>query len=396
MSNSSDLSPLSSPDTRSEDVVLSANPSPSSMVESNPFDMGSPRRPREPHQAGSPRGPQSDFPTSNDYSSSVSGHCRPTTTSTPTARSSKPITIELPAPKKVTSSGSVYTPPAPLSARGDLPGGYFPLHEDTSRVYRQHPFQLDASNARLRSIERAHETSSPQTASVVPDTSGSDSQQARVSRSAAMADRSMPPPPRLDAAELPPSRSQSRSSTPVASYMPIGSQGSPLPMGKYYPTNYEQRQDEKRRAQNSRPSSAGSLHTMSDSMVPTVNQSPAMGHSRNESEAKRRLQQYQRDMIAQATLALNGGNISAATLSSLRTIGFNTMAKPSKPRLMPLGSPGPVTPMELEGADDGYLGIHGASDLQEEEIARAIRAEEERKRREGASSPAVELGAGTF
>lgn len=121
-----------------------------------------------------------------------------------------------------------------------------------------------------------------------------------------------------------------------------------------------------------------------------------MGHSRNESDAKRRLQQYQRDMIAQATLALNGGNVNAAALSSLRTIGFASMSKPSKPRLAPLGSPGPVTPMELEGSGEGYLGARGPVDAQVEEIARAIRAEEERKQREGASSPAVELGPSTF
>ena len=123
-----------------------------------------------------------------------------------------------------------------------------------------------------------------------------------------------------------------------------------------------------------------------------------MGHSRNESEAKRRLQQYQRDMIAQATLALNGGNVNAAAMNaiSLRNMGFTSLnTKPSKPRLVPLGSPGPVTPMELESSDDGYLGARvpaSANGPQIEEIARAIRIEEERRRREGPGSPAIELG----
>ena len=123
-----------------------------------------------------------------------------------------------------------------------------------------------------------------------------------------------------------------------------------------------------------------------------------MGHSRNESEAKRRLQQYQRDMIAQATLALNGGNVNAASMNaiSLRNMGFTSLnTKPSKPRLVPLGSPGPVTPMELESSDDGYIGARvtaSENGPQIEEIARAIRIEEERRRREGASSPAIELG----
>ena len=171
-------------------------------------------------------------------------------------------------------------------------------------------------------------------------------------------------------------------------------------MGKYYPSNYEKRKEEKRQQQTVRPSPSGIMATSvkSDSQVPTYRSDPSMGHSRNESEAKRRLQQYQRDMIAQATLALNGGNVNAAAMNaiSLRNMGFASLnTKPSKPRLMPLGSPGPVTPMELESSDDGYLGARvsvSENGPQIEEIARAIRIEEERRRREGASSPAIELG----
>lgn len=100
-------------------------------------------------------------------------------------------------------------------------------------------------------------------------------------------------------------------------------------------------------------------------------------------------------MIAQATLALNNGNVNAAALNaiSLRNIGFTSIpTKPSKPNLVPLGSPGPVTPLDLETNDDGYLGIHlRRSDDQPpmEEVTRAIRAEEDRRRREGAGSPAL-------
>ena len=76
-------------------------------------------------------------------------------------------------------------------------------------------------------------------------------------------------------------------------------------------------------------------------------------------------------------------------------LGFTHISKPDKPRLQPLGSPGPVTPMELEGAE-GYLGARGpAEEAQREEIARAMRLDEERRRREGASSPVVELGPST-
>lgn len=118
-------------------------------------------------------------------------------------------------------------------------------------------------------------------------------------------------------------------------------------------------------------------------------------HSRNESEAKRRLAQYQRDMIAQAAMAIGGSSINRAGVPSLAGMGFSHFDKPDKPRLQPLGSPGPVTPMELEGAD-GYLNVRGsAEEAQREEIARAMRLDEERRRREGASSPAVDLGPST-
>jgi len=98
-------------------------------------------------------------------------------------------------------------------------------------------------------------------------------------------------------------------------------------------------------------------------------------------------------MIAQATLAMSNGSLSPAAMQSLRSIGFSSIStsNPSKPRLEPLGSPGPVTPMEL-GGSDSYLSVHGpAGNLQAEEIVRVLRAEDERRRREGAISPMVEL-----
>ncbi|KAK6839544.1 hypothetical protein PG989_016078 [Apiospora arundinis] len=306
---------------------------------------------------------------------------------------SRPIAIELPVPKKITSStSSVYTPPAPLSARGDVPGAYFPFHEEQNRVYHSHPFHLDASKARQRSIQKASHASplEQQPESAPPVTSR------------APPPASVPTPfSRFDSTSpVPPSAASMRSAnTPVASYIPSGVHASPLPMGKYYPSNYEKRKEEKR-SQQPRPmaSAPQSMSVKSDTQVPTYrpDASSSMGHTRNESEAKRRLQQYQRDMIAQATLALNGGNVNAAALNAiqLRNMGFTSVTKPNKPRLEPLGSPGPVTPMELESADDGYIGARVASSgdsTQIEEIARAIRADEERRRREGTTSPIVEL-----
>ncbi|KAI0848164.1 hypothetical protein F5Y00DRAFT_262799 [Daldinia vernicosa] len=360
MSSSSEASPLSSPDIRQDDIIFSTRPSPT---------------------------PTMDNPSQKQHGASpnlrpIGGKKDPVLFDAPrsTPARAKPIAIELPTVKKV-NSAPVYTPPAPLSARGDLPGGYFPLHEEQARIYRPHPFQLDASQARMKSIERASLSNSPG-----PEKTTS----AKASKGVI--------PSTTAPVTMPESSFDSRSDTPVASYMPTGTQDSPLPMGKYYPSNYVKRKEEKRSRQ-TRPSTSTSLPPMgskSESLVSTTRDSATLGHSRNESDAKRRLQQYQRDMIAQATLALNGGNVNAATLSSLRTIGFTAVPGPGKPRLAPLGSPGPVTPMELENAQDGYLGARSTADIQVEEIARAIRAEEERKRREGTTSPTVELGPSTF
>lgn len=279
--------------------------------------------------------------------------------------------------------------------------GYFPLHEEQNRVYRPHPFELDASKARIKSIERAGTSTSPPTESTISIQPAMGAIPSITVPASMMENPTRLAPP--NATSLPKSEFESRSNTPVASYNPTGGQDNLLPMGKYYPSNYHKRKEEKRsrqQPQSLRPPTSSPVSptgSKSETQVPTTRDVPAMGHARNESEAKRRLQQYQRDMIAQATLALNGGNMSAATLSSLRTIGFTSMSNnPSKPKLAPLGSPGPVTPMDLEGAQDGYLGARGPTDAHVEEIARAIRADEERKRREGTTSPAVELGPSTF
>ncbi|KAK7916994.1 hypothetical protein PG985_010602 [Apiospora marii] len=303
---------------------------------------------------------------------------------------SRPIAIELPVPKKITSSSSsVYTPPAPLSARGDVPGAYFPFHEEQNRVYHSHPFHLDASKARQRSIQKASQSRSSE-------------QQPESAPTPTVTGRA--PSPATE--PMPSTRPDSSYTAPPATWpptFPAGCMPAPYQWEKYYPSNYEKRKEEKRMQQPPRPVAANSqsMSVKSDTQVPMYrpDTTSPVGHSRNESEAKRRLQQYQRDMIAQATLALNGGNVNAAALNAiqLRNMGFTSVTKPNKPnkpRLEPLGSPGPVTPMELESADDGYIGARVASSGDSahiEEIARAIRADEERKRREGASSPAVEL-----
>ncbi|KAK5626894.1 hypothetical protein RRF57_002609 [Xylaria bambusicola] len=192
--------------------------------------------------------------------------------------------------------------------------------------------------------------------------------------------------------------SASATNTPVASYMPLGDQSSPLPMGKYYPSNYEKRKGEKRRkGMKHRPAISEptmAVPVKSEPQVPIINQPSSAGHARTDSEAKYRLQQYQRDMIAQATMALNRGKPNEAALGSIRSMGFNNMMKPSKPRLIPLGSPGPVTPMELEGSADGYLSVHGPATAQTE-LGHVMRSEEEQTRQELNASPVLDLGLST-
>ncbi|KAI9743800.1 MAG: hypothetical protein M1818_002534 [Claussenomyces sp. TS43310] len=236
---------------------------------------------------------------------------------------SRPIAIELP-PKRIGSVVRTPTPPEPLSARGDLPGGYFPLHEEmnVARSYKPHPFQHDVAKASSR----------PATMMSDPD---------------------------------PPLRPQSKTRQAFAESFRSHSTAKdslamPMPLGKYHPSNYKNKGE-------TDPSAA---------LTPPPQQ-PA--HARQESDIRKKLQQYQRDMVEQASIA---GHIQMA-------------ARPENPRLAPLGSPGPVTPMELEeGA--GYLvaGAGSAADpgSQQEMVGRMIRAEQERMQREGRGSPVATAG----
>ncbi|KAI9784596.1 MAG: hypothetical protein M1839_001818 [Geoglossum umbratile] len=69
----------------------------------------------------------------------------------------------------------------------------------------------------------------------------------------------------------------------------------------------------------------------------------AGGAPRHYSDAQLQLHQYQRELIANATRGKT-------------SLGY---ARPVSPRLLPLGSPGPVTPLMLE-EEGGYL-VAGAS-----------------------------------
>ncbi|KAM4061165.1 hypothetical protein HRG_009955 [Hirsutella rhossiliensis] len=251
----------------------------------------------------------------------------------PKSGNSGPIAIELPKLKKLNAAAAVYTPPEPLSARGDLPGGYFPMHEDPKgRIHRPHPFHQDAGFSR-------HHLHSD-TAAMQTDRKDSHS------------------------AAFP--ASMAHASMPVASYLAPGFHDSPLPMGKYYPSNYEQHQ---RTNVNHRahPSVSESLPSSMrhDSHLSRHGSQIPRGEAA-EAEARRKMQQYQRDMIAQAAMALGGSTKAESKAAPGVSLGGKSLKdawlagpsphKPTSPRLHPLGSPGPVTPMDLEAASaGGYL-----------------------------------------
>jgi hypothetical protein len=119
-----------------------------------------------------------------------------------------------------------------------------------------------------------------------------------------------------------------------------------LPLGKYHPSNYPSR-------------------------VKLPDQLGPQTHKRQKSDIKKKLQQYQRDMVEQATLA--------------GRLAMPGNMKPVSPRLAPLLSPGPVTPMELEERD-GYLGVKnvenvGAQDgvMNAQDMIQAMIREEEKR-----------------
>lgn len=86
------------------------------------------------------------------------------------------------------------------------------------------------------------------------------------------------------------------------------------------------------------------------------------------SDAQRQLYSYQRELVATA----RGGRVVPGP-------------KPASPRLIPLaGSPGPVTPLELENQSDGYLFVRAGSPSvtkagQAEHIEKLIRDEAVRR-----------------
>lgn len=115
-----------------------------------------------------------------------------------------------------------------------------------------------------------------------------------------------------------------------------------MPLGKYHPSNYNSPASSSANTPgvSGVPPAFPSTHLK----IPQMNKRsapPRSVHEQRGSDVKRKIQQYQRDMIAQARLKSND-SIPLA------------LKEPNSPKLTPLGSPGPITPFELEESD-GYL-----------------------------------------
>lgn len=307
-----------------------------------------------------------------------------------TPQRTKPIAIEIPTRRTYVDpeSAPAETPPEPLSARGDITGGYFPHHEDPkSRVHRPHPFHLDASKAKHRSLQQA--AASSKSTSQVPTIREPHHFPFGAASTSAM----------------------SGSHTPVSSYLPTGHHDTAaLPLGKYYPSNYEKRAPGCSSSHLHPPIRAGIVAAAkSEAQVSKLRHEASAAHSRTGSDVKRRLVQYQRDMVAQAThaaraLLANSKEDSAdqsdtpspapALPPSLGVQWASTIIKTNKPlspRLEPLGSPGPVTPMSLESCSDGFLGLTIGSPRVDSESPMLL--VEKTKRSQQTSSPGPRISA---
>ncbi|KAB8296058.1 hypothetical protein EYC80_008865 [Monilinia laxa] len=246
----------------------------------------------------------------------------------------------------------VYTP---LTGRGELPGGYFPGFADDPEV-------LTSTTLLSTSLSKNSSETKPFTMSSILS--------------------SMDSP-----INSPSSDSTARGPPSIVSSPFIMPETLVIPKGKYYPSNYTSSPASPAQGIPSSILNGGNLH------LPTKNQrqNPTNpNHQRRSSDIKRKLQKYQRDMIEQARTV----HAQVTSLPGVSVPG----SKPVSPRLLPLGSPGPITPFELEESS-GYLiagqirtsGLTGGGLRENEAIGRMIGIEEERRRREGQSSPAARV-----
>lgn len=306
-----------------------------------------------------------------------------------------------PIPIPITSSSARrsqdgHTPVGtPLTARGDLPwlvhvlheivkaaanrhSGYFPTYEQVLPVYKAHPF---SASPRLES-----ESGFSSSTSLSPKAKAKPKAKSKAKPTMSR--------------KLPPSEPVTRRGTPhnYNSSPKLVETVIPMARGKYYPSNYIPPA-----CVASSPSSPSHKSFASSHRSPTSTHLalPAAGHRKSKdnthqcqnSDIKRKVREYQRDMIAEARKAASSARHTQTSVSFP-----TTCAAVCKPLLRPISSPGIViTPFELEesagyvlagerrGSATGALG-DGA---QRQAVQRMIEAEEQRRRRDrtGLASP---------
>ncbi|KAL8919961.1 MAG: hypothetical protein Q9208_006529 [Pyrenodesmia sp. 3 TL-2023] len=200
-----------------------------------------------------------------------------------------------------------------------------------------------------------------------------------ISRRAMRPDRGIPPTLYTPSSPLSPTMAACSTSTlsqqnDRAQSNNAQGRGRPMPLAipslpQFHPANYESR--------NSTPRNARPIN---------------FTHGRQVSDAQKKLHKYQRELVINATRTF-----SSSTAQS-------PVPRPTSPRLNPLGSPGPVTPLRLEGESDYFLagcGRASPSALKDSErsemVERLIAAESDRlahPERPGHHSPAVSPAGG--
>ncbi|KAJ4305729.1 hypothetical protein N0V90_001260 [Kalmusia sp. IMI 367209] len=159
---------------------------------------------------------------------------------------------------------------------------------------------------------------------------------------------SSPLSPRMDSLAIP---SQARRRPPLAHMRQSSSTAASLrlpSLPRFHPANFASSQGS---------SAAGTPATNPSSPQPPL--SPRT-HQKQYSDIQRQMYLYQQQLMANAARQARG------------------TVKPTSPKLIPLDSPGPVTPMELEGAD-GYLTAGMTTNDAAAHVEKLIREEASRR-----------------
>ena len=279
-----------------------------------------------------------------DFSSDPALLSNTTTTTTTSAflleQTTAPIAI--PTANPLHRRNPISRPTTPLTAREEKAGHEFPWH-DTSPLRPTISQSLRPTYSFQRHSERNPKELSPQTQQLVSKTALSvqedvttrkynvwsiDSAQMHQEHVSSLYTPSSPLSPTMTSAALP---SQSRHGNARRTAQPL--QLPALP--RYHPSNYERATPSPSLSSNARSRPSATYRSSARSPQP---------HQRQLSDAQYKLQQYQRDVITTATRQPR----PAASCTS-------GITKPVSPRLNPLGSPGPVTPMMLEEQTDYLL-----------------------------------------